>query len=143
MLLVQAQYIFVFAARLSFEFFTENVNMANLSTERKLAIERSSKQLLHHFYCQEKECSSIPCQKIGKVYKHLNDCEIKNCRICRQFLALVNYHSRTCKQRVCKVPQCFYFRVLKQSQRFVISLIYCETLLNLLFLAIKKLSLFM
>lgn len=86
-------------------------------SQRKLAIRKCASSIYHHFNCKSSKCSQISCKKVEKVNQHSAACnKRKTCGICRQYIALLNYHSKICRDVSCPVPNCLALRGLRHER---------------------------
>lgn len=90
----------------------------NRLNERIIAIRKSCDALVHHYQCPNNtECKIISCGKIKKLKQHENVCRRASCGICKQFKALISYHSKTCLSNTCPIEKCAEFKLLREQLR--------------------------
>lgn len=82
-----------------------------ISVERIHVIEKSIEAIQHHYKCcnssDKKSCQIISCKKISKLDVHFRTCARRSsCNICKQFTALLKYHSEKCRDNNCEVLNC-------------------------------------
>lgn len=85
--------------------------MELLKAGRLQMIEKSVSAIDHHYKCcnssSYKSCQIISCKKIAKLNEHMHTCSLKeSCTICKQFAALLKYHSKNCRDNGCEVLKC-------------------------------------
>lgn len=85
---------------------------------RLAAIVTSAKALEHYFNCEAKKCTKLAALKMERVHKHSCTCQKTNCVVCKQFLALTNFHYKICQTKGCRVPRCSAYKILRTNQRF-------------------------
>lgn len=71
-------------------------------------VKRCADSLVHACHCCDSSCRLPSCHKMKHVLKHWRLCHISNadCPICKQFIALVTWHLKRCRQSTCLVPNC-------------------------------------
>lgn len=82
---------------------------------REAKIQKSCSAMSHHFNCKSTNCTVISCRKIKKLNHHKETCRRPSCGICRQYIALISYHSKTCNENICSIPHCSQFKNLRSS----------------------------
>lgn len=79
-----------------------------------MAIEKCNEAIVHNSNCSLKECTLISCRKVEKLFHHKNICQrVAGCGICKQFLALISFHSKNCHIQNCSVKYCREFKELR------------------------------
>lgn len=83
-------------------------------------------QLLVHSSSCIGGCASTNCEKMKELMRHGAQCKQRaygGCTICRRVWALLQLHSRQCRQNNCKVPRCAdlreHFRKLQLQQQLM------------------------
>nr|CCA24581.1 histone acetyltransferase putative [Albugo laibachii Nc14] len=83
-------------------------------------------QLLVHSSSCIGGCASTNCEKMKELMRHGAQCKQRaygGCTICRRVWALLQLHSRQCRQNDCKVPRCAdlreHFRKLQLQQQLM------------------------
>src|SRR5713101_4201909 len=69
--------------------------------------------LKHAHNCKDVACRFYHCQKMRKLLLHEESCPGRglnvpksSCRICKEFLLVCFYHSRSCCSSACTLPYC-------------------------------------
>lgn len=86
-------------------------------TARLQTIIKCDEGIVHHFHCNNKNCEMLSCKKLQLVNNHRLNCRSgSGCEICRQFYALLSYHSKYCStDNICNVPYCKQFKELRRK----------------------------
>ena len=91
-----------------------------IDENKRLAIERCIRSLVHACLCKDTDCKLPSCHKMKRVVTHTKQCKRKSnggCPICKQVIALCCYHAKMCQEAKCPVPYCRSIKQkLKQQQ---------------------------
>ena len=99
-------------------------NAPSQADSKKQSIQRCIQGLVHSCNCRDANCRMHSCQRLKRLVAHSRVCKKRQgqpngCQICRQFVALCCYHSKTCEdtQNKCPVPFCSNIKNrMKQQQ---------------------------
>lgn len=81
--------------------------------------------LKHSSACSKSNCQVQLCQKMKRIFVHAKSCpQMKHCRICKQLIALLCYHSKYCQESSCPIRFCNYIK----SKLLLRSKIWMESL---------------
>jgi E1A/CREB-binding protein len=86
-------------------------NTSNVEDDdpRMQAILRALDSLIHSSTCRDDSCTYGQCEKMKKIFNHARDCKLKtqkDCRICKQLIALCCFHAKKCIESDCNVTFC-------------------------------------
>nr|XP_036669461.1 histone lysine acetyltransferase CREBBP-like [Drosophila suzukii] len=73
--------------------------------------------LLHAVQCSN--CSNRKCRITKRVIQHTKNCQRKadgDCRTCKQFDAVCEYHAKKCKEKKCPMPLCSKSKLKQQNK---------------------------
>lgn len=91
---------------------------------RMQAILQALESLIHTSTCRDDSCTFGQCEKMKRIFNHARDCKLKtqkDCRICKQLIALCCFHAKNCEQTNCNVTFCSNIkekiRVYRSQQR--------------------------
>jgi E1A/CREB-binding protein len=95
------------------------------SAERRRARQKSvdlhMRLLIHSSSCTNPQCPSQNCRKMKGLLEHTKVCSSRStkkpCQICRRVFALLQIHSRDCRDDACPVLYCKVFRERVRQMR--------------------------
>lgn len=87
--------------------------------DREKTIRSNLELVMHTATCKVSNCATTNCNRMKKLFHHIQTCEVtfkRGCKICSRLISLLSMHSRVCsEQGHCPVPYCDQIR--KRNQR--------------------------